>query len=150
MWLHINNIHKKTYMWFQPKILTARAFLVHSTDWLKQTTTFVKFKLFQDQRFKYHSAENVEMCKDRFYTSLLQITSFTITSKSWCFLNHQSSIMKARHLDTTSISLLLFWNQENASSSQRWKTVLRCLMTVQHCLFPRPHHGWIREEIFEI
>ena len=29
-------------------------FLVHSTDWLKQTTTFVKFKLFQDQRFQNH------------------------------------------------------------------------------------------------
>ena len=26
----------------------ARVFSRHSTDWLKQTTTFVKFKLFQD------------------------------------------------------------------------------------------------------
>ena len=34
--------------------MTARAFLVHSTDWLKQTTTFVNFKLFQDQRFHGH------------------------------------------------------------------------------------------------
>ena len=41
--------------------MTARAFLVHSTDWLKQTTTFVKFKLFQDQRFQNHSAKNLEM-----------------------------------------------------------------------------------------
>ena len=37
---------------------------VFMTDWLKQTTTFVKFKLFQDQRFQNHSAENLEMCKD--------------------------------------------------------------------------------------
>ena len=36
------------------QLLTARAFLAHSTDWLKQTTTFVKFKLFQDQRFQNH------------------------------------------------------------------------------------------------
>ena len=34
------------------------------TDWLKQTTTFVEFKLFQDQRFQNHSAKNLEMCKD--------------------------------------------------------------------------------------
>ena len=48
----------------QQQILTARAFLVHLTDWLKQTTTFVKLKLFQDQRFQNHSAKNLEMCKD--------------------------------------------------------------------------------------
>ena len=47
--------------------MTARAFLVHSTDWLKQTTTFVKFKLFQDQRFQNHSSKNLEMCKDFLY-----------------------------------------------------------------------------------
>ena len=60
-------------------MLTARAFLVHLTDWLKQTTTIAKFKLFQDQRF--------QMCKDSFYmvTSLLKITRFTIISKSRCF-----------------------------------------------------------------
>ena len=28
--------------------------------------------------------------------------------------------------------------------------LLSCLTTVHHCLFPRPHHGWIHEEIFEI
>ena len=39
-------------------MLTARAFLVHSADWLKQTNTFVKLKLFQDQRFQNHSAKN--------------------------------------------------------------------------------------------
>ena len=84
MWLLINNIHKKQ---LQQQILTARAFLVHSTDWLKQTTTFLKFKLFQDQRFQNHSAKNLEMCKDWFYmvTSLLKITRFTIISKSKCF-----------------------------------------------------------------
>ena len=38
--------------------------LVHSADWLKQTITFVKFKLFQDQRFQNHSAKNLEICKD--------------------------------------------------------------------------------------
>ena len=32
----------------QQQILTARAFFVHSIDWLKQTTTFVKLKLFKD------------------------------------------------------------------------------------------------------
>ena len=82
MWLLINNIHEKKKNYWQQQILTAREVLVHSTDWLKQTTTFVKFKLFQDQRFKNHSAKNMEMCKDRFYTSLLKITSFTIISKS--------------------------------------------------------------------
>ena len=41
-----------------------KLYIVHSTDWLEQTTTFVKFKLFQDQRFQNHSAENLEMCKD--------------------------------------------------------------------------------------
>ena len=49
MWLLITNRHEKHN--YQQQILTARAFLVHSADWLKQTTTFVKFKLFQDQRF---------------------------------------------------------------------------------------------------
>ena len=29
----------------------SRAFLAHSTDWLKQTTTFVKFKLFKTNAF---------------------------------------------------------------------------------------------------
>ena len=38
-------------------VLTVRAFSVHSTDWLKQTPTFVKFKLFQDQRFENHAAK---------------------------------------------------------------------------------------------
>ena len=68
--------------------MTARAFSVHSTDWLKQTATFVKFKLFQDQRFQNH--KNLEMCKDWFYmvTSLLKISRFTIISKSKCFLIH--------------------------------------------------------------
>ena len=46
------------------QILTARVCLVLSTDWLKQTTTFVKFKRFQDQRFKNHPAKNMEMSKD--------------------------------------------------------------------------------------
>ena len=54
-----NNIHEKHV---QQQILTARAFLVDSNDWLKQTTTFVKFKLFQDERFQNHSAKNLEMC----------------------------------------------------------------------------------------
>ena len=67
-----NNIHQNM-RWLQQQILTARAFLVHLTDWLKQTTTFVKFKLFQDQRFQNHSAKNLEMCKDWFRTSLLKI-----------------------------------------------------------------------------
>ena len=77
--------HEKNRNINEKQILTARAFLVHSTDWLKQTTTFVKFKLFQDPRFKNHAAKNMEMCKDRFYTILLKITSFTIISKSYCF-----------------------------------------------------------------
>ena len=47
----------------QQQMLTARAFLVHSADWLKQTIIFVKFKLFQDQRFQNHSADS-EICKD--------------------------------------------------------------------------------------
>ena len=71
----------------QKQILTARAFLVDSTDWLKQTTNFFKFKLFQDQRFQNHSAKNVEKCKDLFHmvTSLIKITWFTVISKSKCF-----------------------------------------------------------------
>ena len=43
--------------------------LVYLTDWLKQTTIIVKFKLFQDQRFQNHSAKNLEMCKDFFIWS---------------------------------------------------------------------------------
>ena len=83
MWLLINNINEKHN--YNNKFWQ-RAFLVHSTDWLKQTTTFVKFKLFQDQRFQNHSAKNLEMCKDWFYmiTSLLKITRFLIISKSKC------------------------------------------------------------------
>ena len=78
-------IHEKHLI--QQQILTARSFLVHSTDWLKQTTTFVKFKLFQDQCFQNHSAENLEMCKDFFYmvTSRLKITWFTTIRKSKYF-----------------------------------------------------------------
>ena len=58
MWLLVYNIHEKHN--YNNKFWQ-RAFLVHSTDWLKQTTTFVKFKLFQDQRFQNHSAKNLEM-----------------------------------------------------------------------------------------
>ena len=43
--------------------------LVHLTDWLKQTTTFVKFKDQQDQRFQNNSAKNLETCKDFFIWS---------------------------------------------------------------------------------
>ena len=49
MWLFINNIQEKHN--FNNKFCQ-RGFLVHSTDWLKQTTTFVKSKLLEDQRFK--------------------------------------------------------------------------------------------------
>ena len=38
--------------------------LVDSAYWLKQTITFVTFKLFQDQRFQNHPAQNLEICKD--------------------------------------------------------------------------------------
>ena len=54
MWLLVNNIHEKHN--YNNKFWQ-RVFLLHSTDWLKQTTTFVKFKLFQGQRFQNHSAE---------------------------------------------------------------------------------------------
>ena len=46
-----------------------------SFSWLAETDyylKFVKFKLFQDQRFENHSAKNLEMCKDWFHTSLLK------------------------------------------------------------------------------
>ena len=79
MWLFIYNIQEKHN--FNNKFCQ-RGFLVHSTDWLKQTTTFVKSKLFEDQRFKNHLAKNMKMCKDWFYTSLLKVTSFTIIRKS--------------------------------------------------------------------
>ena len=52
------------------------------TDWLKKTTTFVKFKLFQDQSFQNHSAKNLEMYKYSFHASLLKITRFITISKS--------------------------------------------------------------------
>ena len=106
-------------------ILTASAFLVHSADWLKQTTTFVEFNLFQGQRFQNHLAKNLEKWKDWLYmvTSLLNITRFTIISKSKFFQN-SSFIMRARRLqEAFTRSILPFWNQENASSSQRWKTL---------------------------
>ena len=69
----LNNSVYNNQQKLQQQILTVRAFLVQSSYWLKQTTTFVKFKLFQDQRFQNHSAKNLEMCKDWFYmvTSLL-------------------------------------------------------------------------------
>ena len=57
----LNNIHEKHN--YNDKF-SQRAFLVYSADWLKQTITFVKFKLFQDQRFQSHSAKNLEICKD--------------------------------------------------------------------------------------
>ena len=41
--------------------------------------------IFQDQRCQNHSAKNLEMCKNWFYTSLLKITRFTTISKSKCF-----------------------------------------------------------------
>ena len=45
--------------------------------------------------------------------------------------------------------VLPFWNQENASNSQRWKTLAKVFSTtVHHCLFLRPHHSWIHGEIF--
>ena len=52
-YLFINNIDEKHYK-----------FLVYSTDWPKQTTTFVKLKLFQDQSFQNRAAMNLEICKD--------------------------------------------------------------------------------------
>ena len=52
-YLFINNIDEKHYK-----------FLVYSTDWPKQTTTFVKFKLFQDQIFQNRAAKNLEIYKD--------------------------------------------------------------------------------------
>ena len=79
MWLFINNIQEKHN--FNNKFCQ-RGFLVHSTDWLKQTTTFVRSKLLEDQPFKNHLAKNMKMYKDWFYTSLLKVTSFTIISKS--------------------------------------------------------------------
>ena len=60
----LNNSVYNNQQKLQLQILTVRAFLVQSSYWLKQTTTFVKFKLFQDQRFQNHSAKNLEMCKD--------------------------------------------------------------------------------------
>ena len=62
----LNNSVYNNQQKLQQQILTVRAFLVHSSDWLKQTTTIplLKFKLFQDQRFQNHSAKNLEMCKD--------------------------------------------------------------------------------------
>ena len=36
----------------------------------------------QTAALKKHSAKNIKMCKDRFYTSLLKIISFTIICKS--------------------------------------------------------------------
>ena len=67
-YLFINNIDEKHYKFWQG----ARAF--SSFNWLAETDfTFVKFKLFQDQSFQNHSAKNLEICKDWFYTSLLKI-----------------------------------------------------------------------------
>ena len=51
--LFINNIDEKHHK-----------FLVYSTDWPKQTTTFFKLKLFQDHSFQNRSAKNLEICKD--------------------------------------------------------------------------------------
>ena len=57
---------------------------------------------------------------------MLKITWFTIISKSK-FLN-SSTIMRARRLqEAFPRSILPFWNQENTSSSQRWKTLAKVL-----------------------
>ena len=53
MWLLINNIHEKNN--YNKKIWQGALFLVHSTDWLKQITTFVKCKVLQDWHVQNHS-----------------------------------------------------------------------------------------------
>ena len=54
--------------------------------------------------------------------------------------------MKARRLDTR--SMLPFWNQEIAPTSQRSQTLAELFNDCSS--LSRPHHGWIHEEIFDI
>ena len=49
MWLLINNKHEKLTK--TRNCDRACFFLVHSTEWLKQITTFVKLKLLQNRHF---------------------------------------------------------------------------------------------------
>ena len=78
------------------KFDSARVFSsIHSTVWLKQITTFVKFKHFQDQRFQNHSAKNLEMCKVLILHQPVKHNSVYNNQQKQMFLE-SSSIMKAR------------------------------------------------------
>ena len=75
---------------------SARVFSsIHSTVWLKQITTFVKFKHFQDQRFQNHSAKNLEMCKVLILNQPVKHNSVYNNQQKQMFLE-SSSIMNAR------------------------------------------------------
>ena len=93
--------------------MTARAFLVHSTDWLKQTTTFVKFKLFQNQHFQIHLAKNLEMCKDWFYMVTSLVWTFVTVYKFALLLqkNHSSFLSQSELSNFFAyIITIIIWN----------------------------------------
>ena len=127
MWLLINIHEKQNYNY---KSFTASAFLVYSADWLKQTITFVKFKLFQDQCFQNYSVKNLEICKDWFYmiTSLLKITRFTIISSAkvsvWLW---ELSVYK-KHLQEV---YCRFEVRRTLRAARDKRHLLSCLTTVQ-------------------
>ena len=124
MWLPIINIHKKHN--YNKNFDSVRVF--SSFNGLAETD----YHLYQIQTFSRpmfpnnHSAKNLEMCKDWFYMVTMQPlkdNSVYNNQQKWVFLN-SSSIMRARRLqEAFTRSILPFWNQENASSSQRWKTL---------------------------
>ena len=86
------------------------AFLVQTFNWLAQTDYNLCLiqTCFQDQCCQNHSAKNLEMSKNWFYTSLLKITRFTTISKSKCFKNNPR--------------LWKFGKKYTAWSSQRWNS----------------------------
>ena len=119
----MNNIHANITI-----TTTARAFLVHSTDRLKQITTFVKLKHFKTNRFQNHSVKNVEMCKDWFYTSQLKITRFTIISK-----NKVNAFRIILYYESSARNKLLFWTPGKTlrTAKDERQHLLSCLMSVR-------------------
>ena len=127
--IYTKNITKTTTKFDRTRVFS-------SFNWLAQTDyKLCQIQTFSRQRFQNHSPKNLEMCKDWFYTSLLKILT-------WFTIIRESKYVFRINLDyeSSARSILLFWNQENASSSQRWRHVLAELFndSVHHCLFLRP------------
>ena len=86
------------------------------------------------------------MCKDWFSHGQRPVKDNSVYNNQHCKCFHIHP--RLWELGVYKKHLLPSWNQENASNSQRWKTLATVfLTTVHHCLFLRPHHSWIHGEI---